>query len=114
MSTTSETLDKLWEQEEWYNSSEQEEESDDIKATLKRYIRKVFRQVKFFTESDSEFKTPDFVVPRKRDSETGEMVDSQIVQICDYFVKNICKLTGIVFFCIIFYIKLLIHKLTFN
>lgn len=91
MTTTSETLDKLWEQEELYNSSEQEEEDEDTKSTLKRYIRKVFRQVKFFSESDAEFKTPDFVVTRKRDSQTGEMVDSQIVQICDYFIKNIRK-----------------------
>ena len=48
MTTTSETLDRLWEEEEWYNSNEQEEEDEDTKSTLKHYIRKVFHQVKFF------------------------------------------------------------------
>lgn len=83
MMTESVTLCQMNLQEEYYASDEKEELKMDTLKTIQTYVKKIFRQAKFLSDTGSNFKEPNFV------NTTG--VRSQSVEICEYLWKSLGK-----------------------
>ena len=66
------------------------------KNTIQRYLKKVYRQIKFLSDNRAMFAEPDFVQMKRRGFD-GIMRESQTVQICDWILENIGM---IVLFCV--------------
>lgn len=82
--TETEVISALVEQAEYYASSEKEETKSDTEKTLQTYIKKIFRQVKFLTDSGKDFKEPNFV-----DHIHGQK--TQAAELCEYLWKCLGK-----------------------
>ena len=92
---SAETLEKEVLQREMYESLEVEAPNADTVSTMKRYLRTVYKDVKFFADIDKDYDEPNFVTPSKTD-ENGNEVKSQTVQIVNYLLENLgmyCSLT---------------------
>lgn len=90
--STNETFVKLDEQRMYYMDSEGcEPFCRDTLNTMQRYLRTLFRQVKFLSDSKSQFNEPDFVSRGRINSVTGNRENQQTVQICTYLLDNLCK-----------------------
>lgn len=70
----------------------------DTLNTMQRYLRTLFRQVKFLSDSKSQFNEPDFVSKGRLNSTTGNRQVQQTVQICTFLLDNLCKLYAFNFF----------------
>ena len=82
--TESEAIITLANQSDLYSNLHQEEVKPDTEKTLQRYIKKIFRQVKFLTDTGRDYNEPNFV---------NTMVEkSQSAEICEYLWKNLGKL----------------------
>ena len=69
-------------QNELYERGESEKRHPDTVRCVKSYLKKVYRQVKFFSDSQENFQQPNFV---QKDMET------QTVQICNWILKQLGK-----------------------
>ena len=90
------TLEDSERQREIYASSVKEEMDTGTKNTIQRYLKKVYRQIKFLSDNRAAFTEPDFVQMKRRGFD-GIMRESQTVQICDWILENIGM---IVLFCV--------------
>ncbi len=91
--STNETMVKLDEQTMYYMDSEGAEPfCKDTLNTMQRYLRRLFRQIKFLSDSKSQFNEPDFVSRGRINSTTGNRDVQQTVQICTFLLENLCKL----------------------
>ena len=77
------TLDQLSKQEDVYESGNKEKLCKDGERTMQRYLRQLFRMVKFLSDSDKEFKQPNFVSNRTQKKQT--------VTICEWLLEKIGK-----------------------
>ena len=82
------TLGMLNKQEQLYETGGSEKLCNDTKSTIKRYLRKVYRQVKFTSHRGKEFEKPDFV-PRNVKDGNNEYCESQTVQMCNWILKQL-------------------------
>ena len=80
----SEILTSLAQQDDYYNCAEKEIHSEDTEKTIQKYLKKIYRNVKFLSESGKEFKEPSFV-----SHPHGKKV--QAVDICEYLWKCLGK-----------------------
>ena len=79
--TESEAIITLANQSDLYSNPHQEEVKPDTEKTLQRYIKKIFRQVKFLTDTGRDYNEPNFV---------NTMVEkSQSAEICEYLWKKL-------------------------
>ena len=83
MSDTTETdvITVLVEQAEYYENSNSEVVKKDTEKTLQCYLKKIYRQVKFLTDSGKNYKEPNFV-------EHVHGQKSQSVELCEYLVQR--------------------------
>ena len=72
---------KLAKQAKFYRSSEEEESCSDTVQCIQRYLRRIYRQVKFFSDTRDNFKEPDFVSPQGRKKQT--------VVLCEWILENL-------------------------
>ena len=70
-------------QAEYFDSDEKEELKMDTLKTIQTYMKKIFRQAKFLSDSGINFEKPNFVV------QNG--LKSQSVEICEYLWKSLGK-----------------------
>ena len=86
MSDTTETeiISALVTQSEYYESAEAEIRKKDTEKTLQGYIKKIFRQVKFLTDSGKNYKEPNFVHHIHEQK-------SQAAELCEYLWKCLGK-----------------------
>ena len=96
------TLEDSERQREIYASSVKEETDGETKNTIQRYLKKVYRQIKFLSDNRAMFAEPDFVQMKRRGFD-GIMRESQTVQICDWILENIGM---IVLFCVCMFLIL--------
>ena len=84
MSDTTETdvITVLVEQAEYYENSNSEVVKKDTEKTLQCYLKKIYRQVKFLTDSGKNYKEPNFV-------EHVHGQKSQSVELCEYLWKSL-------------------------
>ena len=83
--TESEAIISLANQSDLYSNPHQEEVKPDTEKTLQRYIKKIFRQVKFLTDVGREYNEPNFV---------NTMIEkSQSAEICEYLWKSLGMFT---------------------
>ena len=82
--TETEVLTEFETQKALYDGVEKETYKKDTEKTIQRYMKKVFRQVKFLTDSGKEFKEPNFVAH-------VHGIKSQAVQICEYLWSSLGK-----------------------
>ena len=59
--TESDVIISLGNQNEYYLNHEQEVVKKDTEKTLQTYIKKIFRQVKFLSDTKKDFHEPNFV-----------------------------------------------------
>ncbi len=85
---SAETLEKEVLQRELYESHEVEAPNADTVSTMKRYLRRVYKDVKFFADTDKDYDEPNFVTPSTTD-DNGNEVKSQTVQIVNYLLENL-------------------------
>ena len=83
MMTESVTLCQMNLQEEYYKSDEKEELKMDTLKTIQTYVKKIYRQAKFLSDTGNNFKEPNFV------NTTG--LRPQSVEICEYLWKSLGK-----------------------
>ena len=81
--TESVTLGQTNLQEEYYGSSEKEDLKVDTLKTIQIYLKKIFRQAKFLSDTRKQFKEPHFVSTNR--------VRSQSVEICEYLWKTLSR-----------------------
>lgn len=81
------TMEELAIQEELYASDEKEPIDIDTWNTMKRYLKRVYRQVKFFSDPKKMFDEPNFVQPMIRDG-SGE-TEIQSVSVCNWILKQL-------------------------
>lgn len=81
--TESVTLCQMNLQEEYYGSSKKEELKMDTLKTIQTYLKKIFRQAKFLSDTGKQFKEPNFVHING--------IRSQSVEICEYLWKTLGK-----------------------
>ena len=79
--TESEVLSALVEQSEYYENLDAEITKKDTEKTLQSYLKKIFRQVKFLTESGKNYREPNFV-------QHVHGQKSQSAELCEYLWKN--------------------------
>ena len=77
------TLEQLTTQRILYDDDQKEYLSTDIKETIKRYLKTVYRNVKFLSDSPATFHEPDFIRHGKEDGDE-EVVNIQSVSICNF------------------------------
>jgi hypothetical protein len=82
--THSEILSELAEQDTIYVGGEREEKHKETEKSIQRYLKKIYRNLKFFSDNKINYDEPNFVY-----SSSGEK--QQSVQICDYLLKNLGK-----------------------
>ena len=84
MSETTETdvISALVEQSEYYENVSSEVVKKDTEKTLQSYIKKIYKQVKFLTESGKNYKEPNFV-------QYIHGQKSQSVELCEYLWKSL-------------------------
>jgi hypothetical protein len=83
--STNETFVKLNEQTIYYMDSEGcEPFCKDTFNTMQRYLQTLFCQVKFLSDSKSQFNEPGFMSRRRINSVTGNREVQQTVQICTF------------------------------
>ena len=82
--TESEAIVTLGNQSDLYSDPHKEKVKPDTVKTLQRYIKKIFRQVKFLTDTGREYNEPDFV--------NTTVEKSQSAEICEYLWKSLGKL----------------------
>ena len=70
-------------QEEYYGNNEKEELKVDTLKTIQSYLKKIFRQAKFLSDTGKQFKEPNFVHTNG--------VRTQSVEICEYLWKSLGK-----------------------
>ena len=75
--TESEVLSALVEQSEYYENLDAEITKKDTEKTLQSYLKKIFRQVKFLTESGKNYREPNFV-------QHVHGQKSQSAELCEY------------------------------
>ena len=81
--TESATVNLLTMQSEYYDSDEKETLKMDTLKTIQTYLKKIFRQAKFLSDTGTSFNKPNFVL------QNG--VKSQSVEICEYLWKSLGK-----------------------
>ena len=81
--TESATVNLLTMQAEYYDSDEKETLKMDTLKTIQTYLKKIFRQAKFLSDTGTSFNKPNFVL------QNG--VKSQSVEICEYLWKSLGK-----------------------
>ena len=81
--TESATVNLLNVQAEIYDSGEKEELKVDTLKTIQTYLKKIFWQAKFLSDTGSSFKRPNFVITNG--------LKSQSVEICEYLWKSLGK-----------------------
>ena len=81
--TESATMNLINLQAEYYESNEQEPLKMDTLKTIQTYLKKIFRQAKFLSDSGNNFNNPNFV------PQSG--IKSQSVEICEYLWKSLGK-----------------------
>ena len=69
-----------------YKTGDQESECSNVLNNIQRYVRQIFRMVKFFSDDKDDFKEPDFV------TETGR--DRQTPKICKYLFRTLKQRDG--------------------
>ena len=74
----------LTEQEKLYRNGSQEDFCFDTEKCIQRYLKKIFRQVKFFSDLKEDFKCPNFVCDNKEE-------EQQTVQICNWLLSHMGK-----------------------
>ena len=62
---------------------------DEQARTMKRYLRKVYRQVKFPSDDKLEFDEPNFVQSVEYDNNGNKIFESQTVEIVDYLLSEL-------------------------
>ena len=85
------TLEQLTTQRMLYDDDQKEYLSTDIKETIKRYLKTVYRNVKFLSDSPATFHEPDFIRHGKKDGD-GEVVNIQSVSICNFLLEQMGKM----------------------
>ena len=83
--THSEILSELAEQDTIYVGGDREDKHKETEKSIQRYLKKNYRNLKFFSDNKMNYDEPNFVY-----SSNGEK--QQSVQICDYLLKNLGKL----------------------
>lgn len=83
------TITRMTQQDDLYNNGPSERECADTKESIQRYLRRIFRQVKFPTDNGKAFKEPNFVGDKDNESQT--------IQICNWILKHIGKIDMIYF-----------------
>ena len=85
--TESATVNLINLQAEYYNSDEKETLKMDTLKTIQTYLKKIFRQANFLSDSGENFNKPNFV--------TQNGPKSQSVEICEYLWKSLGKILNI-------------------
>ena len=80
--TESVIITSLVEQADFYEGRESEPRKKDTEKTIQTYIKKIYRQVKFLTDSGKNYKEPNFV-------QHVHEQKSQAAQLCEYFWKSL-------------------------
>lgn len=62
-----------------YKNGAQEVECNNVLNNIHRYVRQIFRMVKFFSDDKDDYKEPDFVSKKGREKQTSK--------ICMYLFK---------------------------
>lgn len=86
LSETSDTdiLSSLVDQSEYYETLEPEVKTKDSEKTMQSYLKKIFRQVKFLTDSGKNYREPNFIQHVHGQS-------SQAVELCTYLWGKLGK-----------------------
>ena len=86
LSETSDTdiLSSLVDQSEYYETLEPEVKTKDSEKTMQSYLKKIFRQVKFLTDSGKNYREPNFIQHVHGQS-------SQTVELCNYLWEKLGK-----------------------
>ena len=79
--TESEIIHNMNNQEGYYRSHEQESLNKDTLKTIQGYLKIIYRQAKFLSDTGNEYNEPKFV--------TSNGYRSQSVQICEYLWKKL-------------------------
>lgn len=58
---------------------------------VRKYIKILYRLIKFPSEVDGMFEQPNFVRPQLKDNEGKYIYNSQAVKICDFLMTKFCK-----------------------
>jgi len=82
----SEVLKMISQQIIHYKTGDQERECSNVLNNIQRYVRQIFRMVKFFSDDKDDFKEPDFVTEKGR--------NRQASKICIYLFKSLKQREG--------------------
>ena len=80
--TQSEILSELAEQDTIYVGGDREDKHKETEKSIQRYLKKIYRNLKFFSDTKINYEEPNFVYSSNRQKQ-------QSVQICDYLLKNL-------------------------
>lgn len=83
-------MDNLEYQESLYGKPMNDTPEKDVVESIKRAIKKIFRDVKFPSNSGTSFEKPNFVHPYYIDKD-GNQHDIQAVTICEIILKRLSK-----------------------
>ena len=80
--THSEILSELAEQDTIYVGGDHEHKHKETEKSIQRYLKKNYRNLKFFSDTKINYDEPNFVYSSNRQKQ-------QSVQICEYLLKNL-------------------------
>lgn len=96
--TESATVNLINMQAEYYSNEEKEPLKMDTLKTIQTYLKKIFRQAKFLSDTGDNFNKPNFV--------TQNGIKSQSVEICEYLWKSLGKILNIYAYVVLVLMKL--------
>lgn len=62
-----------------------------VAKDIRKYMKILYRLVKFPAETEGMFEQPNFVRPELKDSEGNFIYKSQAVKICDFLLNKLCE-----------------------
>ena len=84
-------MSQLESQQDFYSNGAKEQLNKDTEKTLQRYLKKIFRQIKFLSDLGKLYKEPNFVSHMH-----GKK--SQAAELCEYLWKCLGTYLDIAFF----------------
>lgn len=83
---------KVKEMEKIYaNKKDKFDYLDSVAKDIRKYMKTLYRHIKFPSETEGMFDQPNFVCPDLKDSEGKYIYKSQAVKICDFLLNKLCK-----------------------
>ena len=83
---------KIKEMEKIYaDKKEQFDYLPNVAKDIRKYMKTLYRLVKFPSETEGMFEQPNFVRPELKDADGNFIYNSQAVKICDFLLGKLCK-----------------------